>query len=90
MLKTHQRRSFITSTLKDISINNGKTLQFDHCHEHLTSWHMSRDSVTYVKMCLQSLVTDTRRVFVIRIIMKVTERNARGGYHTPSPWASEG
>ena len=25
--------------------NNGKTVHFDHRHGHLTSWHMSLDSV---------------------------------------------
>ena len=44
-----------------------KTVLFDHRHGHLTSWHVTwqrQDDVTYAKMCLPSLVTDTMRRFL--------------------------
>ena len=49
-----------------------------------------QDAVTYAKMCLPSLVTDTMRRFLrLESSKKLQGKNARGGGIHP-PWASEG
>ena len=63
---------------------------FDHRHVHMTSWHMSRDSVqddvTYAKMCLPSRVSDTMRRFSpLESSKKLQGKNARGVVPTPPP-----
>ena len=71
-----------------------KTVYFDHRHVHMTSWHnvtwQRQDDVTYAKMCLPSLVTDTMRRFSpLESSKKLQGKNARGVVPT-HPWASEG
>ena len=69
-----------------------KTVHFDHRHvgtfdvmTYVTSRH--QDDVTYAKMCLPSLVTDTmNRCLRLESSKKLQRKNASGVV----PWASEG
>ena len=82
----HQKISRLT--------NNGKNSVFwpPSCtYDVMTNVTWQRqDDVTYVKMCLPSLVTDTLRRFLrLESSKKLQGKNARGVASTP-PWASEG
>ena len=70
------------------------TVYFDHRHVHLTSWHyvmwQRQDDVTYVKMCLPSLVTETMTRFLrLQSLKKLGTEEKRQKLKATS-WTSEG
>ena len=75
----HQKISRLT--------NNGKNSVFWTTYDVMTyvTWQR-QDDVTYAKMCLPSLVTDTMRRFLrLESSKKLQGKNARGWYPPPPP-----
>ena len=71
-----------------------KTVYFDHRHVHMTSWHMSRDSVKMMSHMQNVSPIPSNRydeaISAVGIIKKVTGEKRQGGGTHPPPLGVRG